>query len=745
MAIQKFVFLDPVTGLYKEQTGTDGISVPDGQTSSEAVNKGQLDAAFQAAQLALDGEISRAQAAEAAELLRATTAEAGLAADIAAEAARALAAEQLLSMDLATEIARAQSAEQALTTDLAAEVVRATAAELALGVRIDVEEAARIAAVSAEEAARIAAIGVEADARLAGDLAEQAARIAAVSAEQTRAEAAEASLAADITAEAAARIAAVTAEETRAMAAEATLSADLAAEITARGVAVAAEETRALAAEAALSGRLDTLEADDTTVNSVRYLIANLSTQSTAALNAEIAARIAADDALGLRIDGEISDRQAAVAGVAADLVAETFRAEAMETAISQSLTAETAARESADQTITGNLNLLSSGLINEIARAQAAETVLQGNIDTVSAGLAQELLDRASGDAATLASAQQYADGIASGLKFKESVRAAFTTTVEWAEYDWTFPAQFGDFKAQLNSDLSAGDRILITGGQSGAASADAGIYVVAQDGVSLVRASDMAVGSDVSGAYVYVEEFVWPDDGNNQSPAGDNNNPPGVAFVCSNTKNSDIVGTSALSFVVFSRMEQLTFNTGIKKVGNTVMLDVDGNGGALDANPFDNKLRLKISDPTHLAIEPAGLKLQGALVGGSASNADAEHAHSAVTVVMASSVMRGYVTTTGADASYDAPHVFGFVRQGDGFATAEVVLSGFVSSSQLGQMWSFVLAGLTDGDTVYLGSNGILVSDFASIPSGKYAIPVGVKCPSGLLVKIGTALLKA
>lgn len=697
MAAQKFVFLDPATGLYKEQTQNDSIVIPNGVNPTDAVNKSQLDFVSNNLSMLIDIERNDRTTAVMNESSARISADADLQAAIDAEASRALAAEGVLTSGLASEITRATAAEALLTSDLAAELTRANAAELALGVRIDVEEAARIAAVSAEEVARAAAVA---------------------------------------------------AEEARAIAAEATLTADLAAEVTARGVALSMEETARVAADDALDTRLIILEGDDTVVNSVRYLIKNSTDTGSAAVAAEQAAREAADALIQAALDNEIIYRQQAVNSVTATVMNESARAIAAEAQLQSDMVSLANANNSAHMSMSQAISGLGGDLAIEIARAQAAEADLQSGIGTLTSNLALEVMDRQFGDTQTLNTAKAYADGIAQGLKFKDSVRIAMSTTADLGLGSvYTLPGQFGAMSAHLASFsyvLADGDRILITG-EPNMPSADAGIYVVTGGGTSIARAADMATGADASGAYVFVEDGTLAFDANDWnagSPAGGALNPTPHAYVCTAMKGNDVVGTAALRFTVFSRAESLSFSTGIKKVGQNVTLDVDTSAG-LDANPFTNKLGIKLKNGGGLAVDAFGLAVAGDLAGGSASNADTMHSHSAITVVLASQVWAGFVKTDGTSADFDGTNVLGFVRHNDGAGNAEVVISGVVPTIQMGQL-SMGLMGLSDGDTVYIGQWGTL-SDYASVPSGKYAIPVGKKISGGLLVQIGTPILKA
>jgi hypothetical protein len=121
------------------------------------------------------------------------------------------------------------------------------------------------------------------------------------------------------------------------------------------------------------------------------------------------------------------AEESARIAGDAATLASANSYADSAIAAASSSLSGDISSlqadlaqevldRTAADNTLQGNIN-------SEATARAAADTALQGEVDAVEAGLAQELLDRAAavsaeaadriaGDAATLASANSYADG---------------------------------------------------------------------------------------------------------------------------------------------------------------------------------------------------------------------------------------------------------------------------------------------------------------------------------------------
>jgi hypothetical protein len=648
MAVRKFVFLDPSTGQYKEQTGSDTIQVANGVDALDAVNKSQLDAAASTA-----------------------------AGAVAAEQARAEAAEGVIAANLASEISARQAAVSAIETTLNNEIARATAAD-----------AAHDAAIAAETSARIAAVSAEA-----------AARAAAVSAEQTRAEAAESAL-----------------------------SSSIATEVSERTAAVLAEKSRAEIAEGLLSDKIDLLNASDATSGSVAYAVKTAKDYLKGLIDAEVSRAQGAESTLTTELASESARALAAEGVLDGKIATEKTRAEAAEASLSSAISAEQSARISAVSSLTSSLNseisraeaaesALSASLAAEVTRAQAAEGVLTSD-------LAAETSARIAGDASTLAAAKLYADGLTTGLKFKDSVRIALPTQFVMEGVTVNLPADFGNIVGQ--TDLVKDDRVLLISPNETSGAVNSGIYVVAAGGTSLVRASDMALGSDASGAYVYVEEGDFT--------PGVQTKAAGTAYVCNSTKGQDIVGTASLKWAVFSRMENLSFANGFSKSGQLVSAVVKSDGAiGVGASGFE----LKIGDSSHLMTDSSGLKLKGALVGGEQSFADAEHVHAFVAAEMAWSSAEGtFAKMDGTNAGYNSSNVLGFVKKTGG-GKSTVVVSGVVEKSA---------SSFSPGDTLYLNSTGDGFVAFGDIPGGKYAIPVGKKLDgTKILVAIGQSVLKA
>lgn len=198
----------------------------------------------------------------------------------------------------------------------------------------------------------------------AQDAAEAAARASAVSglesaidAEEARALAAEAALQAEIEAEAAARAAAITSEATAREAADTALSVALDAETAAR-TAADSDLQDAIDAEAAARA------AEDAAINTrIDNVLSNIDPEALDSLTEIVAAFQAADSSL----EGTISSL---AASASTDLEAETAAREAADSALQAAIDAEVSAREAADAVLQGAID-------DEVARATAAEEAL--------------------------------------------------------------------------------------------------------------------------------------------------------------------------------------------------------------------------------------------------------------------------------------------------------------------------------------------------------------------------------
>jgi len=147
------------------------------------------------------------------------------------------------------------------------------------------------------------------------------------------------------------------------------------------------------------------------------------------------------------------------------------------------------------------------------------------------------------------------YVDGVAQGLKVKDSVVA--TTTA-----NGTLSSAFANGQSIDGVTLQTGDRILI---KDQTTASQNGIYNVNASGAPS-RTTDMATGSNAAGAFVFVEQ------GTVNAENG---------FTCTSDTGSAVVGTNNLTFAQFSGAGQIIAGDGIAKSGNTLSADLKTNGG--------------------------------------------------------------------------------------------------------------------------------------------------------------------
>lgn len=579
------------------------------------------------------------------------------------------------------------SAVGSLTDLVTTEAARAQQAEAALGDSITAETAARVAA----DAALQASLTAETNARTAADTAlggridtEISDRQAAVSAEQAARIAGDASLRTDLDAEIVNRANADTNLQSQITALSSSSSSALTAAINSLTADLEAEEAARIAADSALQGELDAEEA-----------------ARAAAITAEQTARIAADNALTSSLNSEISRAQAAEAALAADLDTEEAARAAGDLSNSNAISAEQSRAQAAESALQTELDA-------EEARAIAAEAVL-------TADLATEVARATAAEAAKLQEAKDYADARVQGLSWKASVDYAYPRTGAY-----TLPAQAA---ALISAEgLAVGNRVLVYSADQ-SAHVDNGIYVVTASGFA--RSADMASGADAAGAMVYVER---------STDAGVS---PGTSFVCSNA-GSATVGSAALSFVIASRMENLSFSSGTQKVGTAVSLKIEATKPVFVNG--SNELTFRTTG-SELEIDGSGnLKLAGELVGGEFVSADSKHSHEAVSVVFASAASVGaFVKSDGTAANYDGSTVRGCIDAKSG-GNAKVVTQGLCSTA------SGALSSFSADEIVYLGSAAGVFSKYSDIPSGKWAVPVGF-CVDGSTINVHrmAAALKA
>lgn len=160
-------------------------------------------------------------------------------------------------------------------------------------------------------------------------------------------------------------------------------------------------------------------------------------------------------------------------------------------------------------------------------------------------------LLDpTAAQDAAT----KNYVDSVAQGLDVKGSVRAATTTA-------GTLATSFANGQVIDGVTLVTGNRILI---KNQATQSENGIYTVNASGAP-TRSTDMDAGTEVPGAFTFVEE------GSTLADTG---------WVC--TTNAPVtIGTTAIVFAQFSGAGTYAAGNGLTLSGNTFSFNPTSTGG--------------------------------------------------------------------------------------------------------------------------------------------------------------------
>lgn len=458
----------------------------------------------------------------------------------------------------------------------------------------------------------------------------------------------------------------------------------------------------------------------------------------------------AADSALDGRLDVlEGADTVAgSVAKALKDAKAYTdTRETAITTAYQAADSSITTAYQAADSALDGRLDILEGAdtVVGSVAKAlkdaKAYTDTREGIIRT----------DFAAADAATLSSAQTYADSLLAGFTVKAPVKAASTggnVTLNGADTPMD------------GVSLAVGDRVLV---KDQTDATQNGIYVVAAGAWS--RAADANSDAEVKdGLSVFVEQGTLNADD---------------TFVLV-TNNAITLGTSALSFVKFSGIGQVTAGDGLSKSADTLNVNV-GDGIAIVSDAVavnlatdpglqftSNKLDLKLDSNGGLSKDSAGLKAVSAnadrvsvsssgidvvglpssfKINGSAVNSD-------VNATNLNGLVQGQGTSTTlhnhhfmmqwieADASIAQGNPVYFSGANkvskascSSAATAKVIgISG--GNANVGQsagvVFSGSFAGILDGttfargDSVYLGSNGAMVQ-YASLTSGDRIIRLG------------------
>ena len=310
-------------------------------------------------------------------------------------------------------------------------------------------------------------------------------------------------------------------------------------------------------------------------------------------ITAEATARIAADAALQAEIDAEETARAGAVTTLTSSLSAEQAARIAADTALQSGLSAEATARTNADTALQAEIDAeeiaraaavttLTTGLSAEQAARIAADNLLATNYAAADAALSTSLTSAyQAADAQVVSQMQAYADSLQAGFSIKAPVMAIATGNITLSG------AQTID-----GVSLVAGNRVLVAGQTSGA---ENGIYVVASG--AWARSADADSSSEVKdGMSVFVEQ--------------------GTSYGNSTwvlvTNNAITLGATALEFVRFSGLGQITAGNGLAQSGNELSVNT-GNGIQIVADAVAAKVQTSYGlsvDGDGVRVDLAALK---------------------------------------------------------------------------------------------------------------------------------------
>ena len=192
----------------------------------------------------------------------------------------------------------------------------------------------------------------------------------------------------------------------------------------------------------------------------------------------------------------------------------------------------------------------IANGAIDQTKIENACITASQMNLTgsfAFNGGITSTVVPASDSDLAN----KLYVDSIASGLHWKDSVKAATTADITLSG------TQTVDGVA-----LSADDRCLVKNQDT---ASENGIYVVKAG--AWERATDMDANDEFSGAALFCQQ------GTSQADTG---------WVCSNDGTVNM-GTTAITFVQFSGNGSVTGGAGITVTGNSVAIDLKDTGSGL------------------------------------------------------------------------------------------------------------------------------------------------------------------
>lgn len=195
----------------------------------------------------------------------------------------------------------------------------------------------------------------------------------------------------------------------------------------------------------------------------------------------------------------------------------------------------------------------------------------------------------------------KQYVDNLVAGLNPKQSVRVGTTG-----------PITLSGLQTIDGVAVSAGNRVLV---KNQVAAADNGIYIA--DAGTWTRASDLDTWDEVPGCFVFIEEGTAQAD---------------TAWL-STANQGGTLGTTAITWVVFSSAADLTAGTGLTKTGNVFSITNVGTAGTY--NNVTTNAQGQVISGSNVAYLTGNqtITLQGDVTGSGTTLINATLANSGVT----------------------------------------------------------------------------------------------------------------
>ena len=280
------------------------------------------------------------------------------------------------------------------------------------------------------------------------------------------------------------------------------------------------------------------------------------------------------------------------------------------------------------------------------------------------------------------------YVDAARTGLDVKASVRAASTAALTLAS-----DLENGDTLDGVT--LATGDRVLIKNQSSGA---ENGIYIVAASGAPS-RATDADANSEMTpGMFTFVEE------GTTNADSG---------WVMTND-GAITVGTTALTFALFSVAGTIFAGDGLSKSGDVLNVNVKSDGG-LQITSDDVEIKLD-SGTGGLETTASGLALTTVDITEGGTNA-----------ATAAAARNNLAETSASGLTVSTPTLSRVASQtiGDGSATSFALVHNYGSRAVVVQVYDAASYDTVIADVVRTDTNTVTVS-FATAPSSSAYVAV-------------------